>query len=288
MAWRSLSRPLDSSTYDAGPSFNPNFYRIQSTTNRRTTDTKNTNLDKSKIPFLNTLAEHSQPVPHSVQDLNSNIAAITAALKEWAVVCKALEDGRQVLLLRKGGILEYRQGFQVRHSNFFLYPTFEHQSRESIQADFIEKFEMIMHEQPSKGKNTITSYARAVTVKQITDVSLLPSLQKYHIWNDSYVNLRMNYNPKKPISVVLLRVYRLDPIEVDVKSEWLGCKSWIPIESIPSQSQSKNHLEEQNKANPEHRSSHGNYFDNIRSNEHPVIEDLKFERIVDELEEILK
>jgi len=220
--------------------------------------------------------------------LNSNTPVITAALKEWAVVCKALEDGRQVLLLRKGGILEYRQGFQVRHSNFFLYPTFEHQSSESIQADFIEKFEMIMHEQPSKGKNIITSYARAVTVKQITDVSLLPSLQKYHIWNDSYVNLRMNYNPKKPISVVLLRVYRLDPIEVDVKSEWLGCKSWIPIESIPSQSQSKNHLEEQNNANPEHRSSHGNYFNNIRSNEQPVIEDLKFERIVDELEEILK
>jgi hypothetical protein len=288
VAWRSLSRPLDSSTYDAGPSFNPNFYRVQSTTNRRTTETRNTNLDKSKIPFLNTLVEHSQPVPHSVQDLNSNTPVITAALKEWAVVCKALEDGRQVLLLRKGGILEYRQGFQVRHSNFFLYPTFEHQSSESIQADFIEKFEMIMHEQPSKGKNIITSYARAVTVKQITDVSLLPSLQKYHIWNDSYVNLRMNYNPKKPISVVLLRVYRIDPIEVDVKSEWLGCKSWIPIESIPSQSQSKNHLDEQNNANPEHWSSHGNYFNNIRSNEHPVIEDLRFERIVDELEEILK
>jgi hypothetical protein len=98
----------------------------------------------------------------------------------------------------------------------------------------------------------------------------------------------MNYNPKKPISVVLLRVYRLDPIEVHVKSEWLGCKSWIPIESIPSQSQSKNQLEEKNEAHLEHRSSHDNYFNNIRSNEHPVIEDLKFEKIVDEIEEILK
>jgi hypothetical protein len=34
-----------------------------------------------------------------------------AALKEWAVVCKALEEGRQILLLRKGGIMEYKQGF---------------------------------------------------------------------------------------------------------------------------------------------------------------------------------
>jgi hypothetical protein len=42
------------------------------------------------------------------------------ALKEWAVVCRALEEGRQVMLLRKGGILEYRQGFEVRHEKFLI------------------------------------------------------------------------------------------------------------------------------------------------------------------------
>ena len=42
-----------------------------------------------------------------------------AALKEWAVVCKALEEGRQILLLRKGGIMEYRQGFEVKHDEIF-------------------------------------------------------------------------------------------------------------------------------------------------------------------------
>jgi hypothetical protein len=56
-----------------------------------------------------------------------------AALKEWAVVCKALEEGRQVLLLRKGGIMEYKQGFEVKHDKFLLFPTFEHQSKESIR-----------------------------------------------------------------------------------------------------------------------------------------------------------
>ncbi|MCI0559907.1 MAG: DUF1802 family protein, partial [Nitrososphaera sp.] len=36
---------------------------------------------------------------------------------------------------------------------------------------------------------------------------------------------------KKPMSVVLLRVFKLDkPIEVDIKEEWAGCKSWIPLE----------------------------------------------------------
>ncbi|RPJ57922.1 MAG: DUF1802 family protein, partial [Acidobacteria bacterium] len=36
-----------------------------------------------------------------------------AALKEWAVVCRALAAGRQVLAIRKGGILEVKPGFEV-------------------------------------------------------------------------------------------------------------------------------------------------------------------------------
>jgi hypothetical protein len=250
--------------------------------------TLNNDLDKSNTPFINTLAKQSGPIPPSVQDLNSNANVISAALKEWAVICRALEDGRQVLLLRKGGIMEYRQGFQMRYSTFFLYPTFEHQSRDFIQPDYAEKYEMIMHEQPSKGKNTITSYARSVSVKQIADVSLLSSLRKYHIWKDNYVNQRMNYNPKRPLSVVLLRVYRIDPVEVDIKSEWLGCKSWIPLESISPQYHSKNRLEAHNKASPEYPSNHGNYYDKIGTNENPVIEELKFKKIADEIEEILE
>jgi hypothetical protein len=117
---------------------------------------------------------------------------------------------------------------------------------------------------------------------------LLSSLRKYHIWNDNYVNQRMNYNPKIPLSVVLLRVYKIDPIEVDVKPEWIGCKSWIPIESIPAHSHSKHRLEGHIKASPEYPGNHGNYYDNIGTNEHPVIEELKFEKIVDEIEEILE
>jgi len=51
-----------------------------------------------------------------------------AALKEWAIVCKAIEDGKQVLLFRKGGIMEYRNGFELKHKVFFLFPTFENKS----------------------------------------------------------------------------------------------------------------------------------------------------------------
>ena len=91
------------------------------------------------------------------------------ALKEWAVVCRALEEGRQVLLLRKGGILEYRQGFKVRHDRFLLFPTYEHQSRDHLQADYANKLEEVLKDQPTLGTNKITSYAESVEVKEITD-----------------------------------------------------------------------------------------------------------------------
>jgi hypothetical protein len=153
------------------------------------------------------------------------------ALKEWAVVCRALEEGREVVLLRKGGILEYRQGFEVKHDKFLLFPTFEHQSKDNLQADYADKLDDILKDQPASGSNRITSYAEVVDVREVTDRTALKLLAKYHVWNESYVNARMDYNPKKPMSVILLRVFKLDkPIMVDSKPEWAGCKSWIPID----------------------------------------------------------
>lgn len=153
------------------------------------------------------------------------------ALKEWAVVCRALEEGRQAVLLRKGGILEYRQGFEVKHDKFLLFPTFEHQTKDHLQADYADKLDDVLKEQPPAGSNKITAYAQAVEVKEVNDRTALRSLAKYHVWNESYVNARMDYNPKKPMSVILLRVFKLDrPIMVDSKPEWAGCKSWIPLD----------------------------------------------------------
>ena len=50
------------------------------------------------------------------------------ALKEWAAVIDAMEHGRQVVALRKGGIRE--KAFLVEGRTFYLLPTFEHQAPE--------------------------------------------------------------------------------------------------------------------------------------------------------------
>ena len=63
------------------------------------------------------------------------------ALKEWAVVIDALARGRQVFLLRKGGIAEGRDGFELSHREFLFYPTWEHQQAGLIRPEFREDFE---------------------------------------------------------------------------------------------------------------------------------------------------
>jgi hypothetical protein len=211
-----------------------------------------------------------------------------AALKEWAIVCKALEEGRQVLLLRKGGIMEYRQGFEIKHNKFLLFPTFEHQSKEYIQPDYINNLDIILQHQPmtlyhhtanSGGRNKLTSYAKVIDVKEVNDKSVIRKLEKYHIWNDRYINLRMDYNPKKPISVLLLRVYKMNnPLEVDIKPEWAGCKSWVSVEfELPHMTvNSTNSRDNNDPLHPQHVQQ-----------EQPVIDNSKFNQIAAEIKEVL-
>src|SRR3982751_3462271 len=53
--------------------------------------------------------------------------------KEWAVVCEALGQGRQSVILRKGGIAEGQEGFSFKHSEFFLFPTWFHEQPHKVR-----------------------------------------------------------------------------------------------------------------------------------------------------------
>jgi hypothetical protein len=157
-----------------------------------------------------------------------------AALKEWAIVCNALEDGLQTVLLRKGGILEYKDGFEVKHDSFFLYPTLEHQSREYLQSAYLEKFDRT-YTNPinADGQNrvAIRSWAKVERIIEIFNANELAKINDYHIWNNKYLQLRMNYNSLKPLTAMIIRVYKLrSPLNLEIDPKWSGCKSWIDIQ----------------------------------------------------------
>ncbi|MER5174287.1 MAG: DUF1802 family protein [Candidatus Nitrosocosmicus sp.] len=250
----------------------------------------------SQLESINDKSPSSSPSPSS--SFNKGFQATSnfvAALKEWAIVCKAAEDGKQVLLFRKGGIMEYRNGFELKHKNFFLFPTFEHQSIDSIRNEYkieLESLEKqhIMKEDhkdfnlsPENNSDTtqnitnINLFVEITSFNEINDINKLEKLEKFHIWNLDYVKMRFNYNPKKPLYLMLIRAYRLnDPIKILNKSEWSGCKSWIQIDL-------KDRALENYFTND---LSHN--FENLKSISKPCIDDITFNNISEEVRGIIK
>ena len=58
------------------------------------------------------------------------------ALKEWAVAVRAISQGDQILILRKGGIHRDDKDFRILHREFLLFPTFEHQEHDLVKPAY--------------------------------------------------------------------------------------------------------------------------------------------------------
>ena len=160
-----------------------------------------------------------------------------AAFKEWSVVVKALGEGRQLLLFRKGGIRETGKDFSVEESEFFLFPTFEHQHPEGVR----EEFRPWLKGLPKKTPETlrIEFYATVEKVLRLKDPEEARGLEPYHIYSQKQVLERFHYKPTKPLYVLLLRVFRIPAISLANLPSYAGCRSWVPLEGSLSTTDAK-------------------------------------------------
>jgi len=153
------------------------------------------------------------------------------ALKEWDVICEALGSGRQVVVIRKGGIAEGKDGLRFEHDEFVLLPTFFHQQSERVvpEADFAAR------QGGSEGERESVEVRHAATLvwhKSITDRAVLGRLQAFHILTPEEVEARFVQKPAPGVQVALLRVYRLDPPQhVAWQKSFVGCRSWAEMEA---------------------------------------------------------
>jgi hypothetical protein len=153
------------------------------------------------------------------------------ALKEWDVVCEALGAGRQVIVIRKGGIAEGRDGLQFEHSEFVLLPTFFHQQAERVvaEATFSARLDGSGGERESV---EIRHAASLVWHRAVTDRTLLAKLQGFHILTPEEVETRFDQKPAPGVQIALLRVYRLDPPRcVAWQKSFGGCRSWAEMDA---------------------------------------------------------
>ena len=150
------------------------------------------------------------------------------ALKEWAVTVQALAQGEQILLLRKGGIHESSKDFRVLHPEFLLYPTYEHQKAELLQPAYQPALEALLEQPRDPGEITFTHFARMEEALELLDQDKVDDLEPHYIWTTAYAQSRLRWKPTLPLSVMLLRVYRLEaPVTVPWLPEYGGCTSWV-------------------------------------------------------------
>ncbi len=152
------------------------------------------------------------------------------ALKEWAVTARALAQGKQILLLRKGGIHEEGKDFRVIHPEFLLYPTFEHQREELLQPEYQPGLQALLAEPRNEDQINFSHWAKVEEVIEVLEQEKVDHLSPHHIWTNAYAQSRLHWKPMLPLSVLLLRVYRMEqPVIVPFLPEYRGCTSWVDI-----------------------------------------------------------
>ena len=159
----------------------------------------------------------------------TNTQQLSHSLKEWAVAVEALETGETIALLRKGGIREAKDNFQVQYRQVWLYPTYEHQKPELLKPKYAAKVTPVKsgwHPETI----TISICAEITEIITLKDRDTIASLQPYHIWNEQMINDRLKWQSDRPLFLLLLRAYRLlQPQIIPFDRAYRGCKSWIDL-----------------------------------------------------------
>jgi hypothetical protein len=157
------------------------------------------------------------------------LTTTTLALKEWGAVVHALLDGRQTVLLRKGGIRERR--FDVARDRFVLFPTVAHAHAERVRdghADVLAAGAADIDEEA--GTFVVRAGVDLIDVIGTDDAAGLADLTDLHIWRPEHIDERLAFRPKHQLQVLVVRAIALpEPVTLQRLPEYSGCSSWVDL-----------------------------------------------------------
>lgn len=156
------------------------------------------------------------------------LTRLPPALKEWAVVCKLLLEGRQAVLLRKGGIDE--RGFWVEADEFFLFPTYFHQMRQKVRPEFGADCEEVMASPPPAGVLRMTGFARVLEAVEVRRPEGMDAIRDLHPYGGEHIATRLQFRPRKPLVVLVVQVSPLAASsQTPMREAYAGCVSWVEV-----------------------------------------------------------
>jgi hypothetical protein len=150
------------------------------------------------------------------------------ALKEWALVCDLLLDGRMTVLFRKGGINE--KGFWVEADEFDLFPTYFHQNRDKVRPEFRAEFDAALTKAPPDGTLRVPAICRVVEAIEVRRPDGVYELEDLHPYTLEQIDLRLEFRPKKPLVLLAVETIPLRAAqELPLLEQYGGCSSWVPL-----------------------------------------------------------
>ncbi|MCU0429585.1 MAG: DUF1802 family protein [Cytophagaceae bacterium] len=152
------------------------------------------------------------------------------ALKEWSGIVDVLGKGKQSIVLRKGGIAEDNDQFDVKGKTFLLFPTQFHEAEKHLKPQWhpFMNGERFFQE----GLTRIQYYATLAHYEVLKDWEKVHKLDSWHAWTEETIRERYErWNAS--IALLVLQVFELNtPLVIDAGlPAYSGCKSWVEVEA---------------------------------------------------------
>jgi hypothetical protein len=153
---------------------------------------------------------------------------VTPALKEWSAAVHALLDGRQTVLLRKGGIGEKR--FEVAAHEFLLFPTVAHSDADRVRPEHRDLLDDAAADSTDEHL-LVRAAAKVVAALPVERPDGLAAIADLHIWTAESVRTdRLDFRPKHKLAVLIVQAMPLmEPVRVARTPEFAGCTSWVQL-----------------------------------------------------------
>jgi hypothetical protein len=154
------------------------------------------------------------------------------ALKEWSAAVHALLDGRQTVLLRKGGIGEKR--FEVAAERFLLFPTVAHSHADRVRPEHQDLLAAAAADSDNDHV-VLRAGANVVAAIAVSNRDGLADIEPLHIWTGKSVREdRLDFRPRHRLLVLVVQACPLvEPVRLTRTPDYAGCTSWVDLPVLP-------------------------------------------------------
>src|SRR4029077_13144115 len=138
---------------------------------------------------------------------DKGIGLSTPALKEWSAAVRAMLDGRQTVLLRKGGIHEKR--FALNAPEFVFFPTVAHGHRERLRPEYQPLLDDAAADSTQEAV-VIRGGAKVVAAVEVNRPEALERIAEFHIWTAESVRAdRLDFRPRHRLTALVVQAVPL-------------------------------------------------------------------------------